>query len=473
MAINLEIAFYNSFILAGGKHSTNSSKPGKYHVEEARIKGGFNATQVDVGARAYSTDEEYDTIRRINAMIHSGIYNSKTKVNKTNEFAIGEAITRAVDIENGSIQKLHAEDTNLNIFQENKVSRALIDKDAIFTAEGGQLTVSGAKVIGQVAAYAGKYGISTNPESFAIFGTRKYFADKNRGVILRLSQDGLTPISAAGMKDFFRDNLKLVAAAGSSGFLYGMYDEVKDQYVLSMQASSINLGKKTNATNTTLNTSNSGFVTLGYSEKSKGWVSFYSYKPTFGTSMTNEFYTFNQQDLFKHYASSHYNRFYAERGTNRTIDVQYSDPSYVKYVMNDAPSSTKSFLTIGYEGTTGWSMESATAENVMKEGYSTESQPEEAYKIPEKGVTILDENSMQQNVGFELKESKYYKELKQKTPYENTYFDGDFNANTINTTTGIKGYHAVFELQYWKATDVTNQSKVELFGVLNEINGSS
>ena len=73
MAINLEIAFYNSFILAGGKHSTNSSKPGKYHVEEARIKGGFNATQVDVGARAYSTDEEYDTIRRINAMIHSGI----------------------------------------------------------------------------------------------------------------------------------------------------------------------------------------------------------------------------------------------------------------------------------------------------------------------------------------------------------------------------------------------------------------
>ena len=224
----LEVSYYNSFILAGGTTSSGATgqnhKPGVYHIEEARIKGEFNGKSVDFGARAYATDDEYDTRRRSNAMIYSGIYNSKTKVNKTNEFPIGAAITRSVDIAHGSIQKLHAEETNLNILQENKVSRALIDKDAIFTAEGGNLTVSGSKVIGQVVAYAGKYGISTHPESFAVFGTRKYFADKNRGVILRLSQDGLTPISEAGMKDFFRDNLKITNAK-----IYGMYDEVYDQ----------------------------------------------------------------------------------------------------------------------------------------------------------------------------------------------------------------------------------------------------
>ena len=88
-------------------------------------------------------------------------------------------------------------------------------------------------------------------------------------------------------------------------------------------------------------------------------------------------------------------------------------------------------------------------------------------------MTILDENSMQQNVGFELKESKYYKELKQKTPYENTYFDGDFNANTINTTTGIKGYHAVFELQYYEPSQIQNETKAELFAISNQIGLSS
>ena len=136
MAQLIEISYYNSFILAGGT-TTNASttnkthNPGVYHIEEARIKGEFNGKSVDFGARAYATDDEYNIRRRSNAMIYSGIYNSKTKVNKTNEFPIGDAITRAVDIAHGSIQKLHAEETNLNIFQENKVSRALIDKDAI------------------------------------------------------------------------------------------------------------------------------------------------------------------------------------------------------------------------------------------------------------------------------------------------------------------------------------------------------
>ena len=37
---------------------------------------------------------------------------------------------------------------------------------------------------------------------------RMYFTDKQRGKVLRLSQDGLTPISDIGMKDWFGDNLK-------------------------------------------------------------------------------------------------------------------------------------------------------------------------------------------------------------------------------------------------------------------------
>ena len=56
--------------------------------------------------------------------------------------------------------------------------------------------------------FSGNFGISTNPESFSSESYRVYFADKVRGAVLRLSKDGLTPISDAGMKDCFRDNLK-------------------------------------------------------------------------------------------------------------------------------------------------------------------------------------------------------------------------------------------------------------------------
>ena len=55
---------------------------------------------------------------------------------------MADDIVKSVDPANGSIQKLYAEDTNLNIFQELKISRALIDKDAIYSAEGGGTVTS-------------------------------------------------------------------------------------------------------------------------------------------------------------------------------------------------------------------------------------------------------------------------------------------------------------------------------------------
>jgi len=464
MSTKIGISYYNCFVLAGG------SAVGKWHVEESRIKGGFNETSTDYGARAYATDENYTTRRRGNAMMYSGIYNSKTKFNGTNKFPIGSAITRAVDLSHGSIQKLYAEDTNLNIFQENKVSRALIDKDAIFTAEGGNLTVSGSKVIGQVVPYLGKYGISTNPESFAIHGGRKYFTDKNRAVVLRLTRDGVTPISSYGMKSFFRDNLKLADKA------YGMYDEVNDHYILSLQGSDINQGKKVRAASPVLTTDNSEFVTIGFGERVKGWVSLYSYKPSFGTSLSNRFLTFNGQSLYEHYTTnSEYMKFYG---------ATFKDPSYLKFIMNEQPQSIKTFHTINYEGSSGWSMESGVAENVNRAGtiineagdavtVSNPSLVEQAFNIPKKGVTILDENNIPLNVGFELKESKYYKELRQNIPYDSSDFNASFNRNTLNLTSGIKGYHAVFELQYWEPTEVVEETKAELFAVSNEINISS
>ena len=144
-------------------------------VEESRIRGGFNNTSTSYGPRAYLIETSNEQSVRNNALIYSGVYNSRTDLNETNVFAIGEQITKAVDPIHGSIQKIHALDSNLAIFQENKVSNALIDKDAIYSAEGvGSPVTSTNLVIGQITPYVGEYGISNNPESFAYHGYRRY-----------------------------------------------------------------------------------------------------------------------------------------------------------------------------------------------------------------------------------------------------------------------------------------------------------
>ena len=183
---------------------SNAVQADSWAIEEARIRGGYNNVIVDLGVKAYLVETEPNASFRTNSMIYSGVFNSRTGVNDTNVFSVGEDITRSVDPANGSIQKLYAEDTNLIIFQENKVSRALIDKDAIYSAEGQGSAVSTLNlVIGQIVPYAGNFGISKNPESFAVYGYRKYFTDKNRNAVMRLSQDGLTEISNYGMIDYF------------------------------------------------------------------------------------------------------------------------------------------------------------------------------------------------------------------------------------------------------------------------------
>jgi len=299
-----------------------------WYVEEARIRGGYNNTTVDFGVKAYIVEDYPKQQHRSSSMIYSGIFNSRTGINNTNQFSVASDITRSVDPAQGSIQKLYAEDTNLIIFQEEKVSRALIDKDAIYSAEGQPMTTSGAAVIGQIQAYSGNYGIATNPESFAVYGYRKYFVDRRQSVVLRLSQDGIIEISQYGMLDFFRDSL---SAVGSSGKIVGGWDMHNKQYVVSMQPS-----------NTT------DFQTLCFDEDVNGWTSLFSFKPDFSASLLNNFYTFKNGNIWKHYADPNitaYSNF-------------YGDPydSTITFVFNPNVSLVKNFNTLNYEGTLGWKL---------------------------------------------------------------------------------------------------------------------
>jgi len=159
MAAVVEVKYFNSFVLKkqpddttddlvwngslgipggsygpGFRRNNNIDEDKAWIIEEARIRGGYNNTSTDYGVRAYLVEEEPNASIRFNSMIYSGIYNSRTNINQTNVFSVAEEITKSLEPANGSIQKLYAEDTNLIIFQEVKVSKALIDKDAIYSA---------------------------------------------------------------------------------------------------------------------------------------------------------------------------------------------------------------------------------------------------------------------------------------------------------------------------------------------------
>ena len=334
-ATAIDIAFFNCILL-----TFDPGGSGDDHIEINRIRAGFNENAFNVGVRAYVVKENFTEERRGNTLIHSsGLLNSRTGINYINQFNESEGgLTISLDPQDGSVQKLFTDDTSINVFQEDKVSRSPINKDFIYSAEGGAVPVtSNTQFLGTIAPFAGQYGIATDPQSFTSFGFSKYFTDRNKGVVLKLSQNGIQEISTSGLGDFFRDALK------SADAVIGSFDEYSRNYELTITGSGLDGNTDTNVA-----TASEGYLTVCFDDRSNGWTSFRGFKQEGGLSLNNSFYTFNGGSLWQHHSPNvTRNNFY---GTS-------SQESYVIPIFNDAPSLVKQFNAFSYEGTSGWEVD--------------------------------------------------------------------------------------------------------------------
>jgi hypothetical protein len=291
-------------------------------VESNRIRDNFNQPFISNGVKVSSTlSEALEEEHRKHGLIYSGIYNSTSGINNLNQFIQAEKITKDINPTYGSIQKLYAgwgQQGNIIALCEDRILKILANKDALFNADGDSNVTATNRVLGTATPYSGEYGISKNPESFAAESYRAYFSDKVRGTIMRLSLDGLTPISSFGMKDWFKDNLRL------SNKIIGSYDDQKEEYNVTLHGDNIN-------------------KTVTFREDVKGWVSFKSFTPENAISCANRYYTFLQGKPWKHHDESvDRNTFYGVHNTNTH--------STLTVVLNEMPGVVKSFNTINYEG---------------------------------------------------------------------------------------------------------------------------
>ena len=288
-------------------------------VESSTIRDDFNEDTIDPGVKV-STQilQEYTERTQQSSLIYSGIFNSETNINNLNQFNTALKITKELNPEYGSIQKLHARDTDLIALCEDKILRVLANKDALFNADGNVNLTATENVLGQAVAYNGEYGISKNPESFASHGYRAYFTDKARGAVIRLSRDGLTVISDKGMTSFFRENL-----LDESNDIVGSYDIYSDQYILTLPS---------------INSS------ISFKEDVDGWVSRLSFVPEEGVSLNGNYYTCKNGEMYLHHSD----------GSQRNTFYGIFGKSGIQLIFNQEPSAIKNFKTISYEGTENW-----------------------------------------------------------------------------------------------------------------------
>ena len=279
-------------------------------VESNRIRDDFNAPTIPKGIKANTVlDTPYAEERKTNQVIFSGLYNSISGTNNTNQFIQADQITKSLNPVYGSIQLMRHRHGGLDVLCEDKCFKLPTNKDILFTADGSKQVTVSSNVLGTATPYSGEFGISKNPESYAQYGYRAYFTDKARGVVLRLSADGLEPISRYGMSDYFKDNLAIATTA------IGSYDTNKKSY------------------NLTLN-----FDTASFKETTNAWSSRKSFLQEAGVSLNNLYYSFKFGEPWVH-DNEIRNNFYG---------VQYN--SSIKFIFNEVSGSVKQFKTLNYEG---------------------------------------------------------------------------------------------------------------------------
>lgn len=304
----IDLDFYNCYVQGNG-------------AESYRYKDAQNLAYMSIETRANAADvERYREIRRFADLTYSERYESNTSINALNEFNLSRANFKDdLDKKYGAIQKLYARDTDLVVFQEDKISKVLYGKDLLLNADGTGNVSSIEDVLGQQIAYTGEYGISTQPESFAVDGNNLYFTDAKRGAVLRLGLDGITEISKYGMKTWFRTLFSQDIHAN----VFGSYDPFYDVYVIHTQGYTL---------------------TFDDDPQVKGWTSYWSYMPQNMVGLNGEFFSFSNGELYVHNSDEvPYGTFYG---------TQY--PTEIHTMLNESPSDIKVFKSIKLEGNYAW-----------------------------------------------------------------------------------------------------------------------
>ena len=316
-------------------------------MESFHYSDNFKSDYWDKG-RPNAVLEDFKRTRKFATCLYSESYIPNTNINGLN-MIVPDVSFQEFERAYNSIQKLHSRDNNLIIFQEDKVSKSLVNKNIMYNMDGSGNIAATNSVLSIAAPYLGNYGICKNPESFASHGIRMYFADVKRGCILRLSQDGLTEISMYKMKDYFSDlSVTILKEANLNRYkINGVFDRKYGEYIVSYDRI---LGEQFDPNNPVIQHTILEPTTIGFTENTNRWNSFYTYYPEkIGPSGVG-IISYVGGRLYHHdrgvdaLQNKEYNKFY---GNSVSSDLWL--------VSNEAPSNNKVYKAISVESDHVWS----------------------------------------------------------------------------------------------------------------------
>lgn len=268
-------------------------------------------------------------------------YQSDTNINKSNRFYAQNF--DSADRRYGSIQRMLNYGKLLTFFQERRCGQAGIYQKFITDNTGGTQLITTTNIITEnnIQYYAGDYGVGNQSDSVVQSGFVYYFADPIRGVICRLSRDGITVLSEVyKMQTYAGRTIPNYLTSRNYTFggvarITGAFNVRKDntsEYLCVLQPWTYG---------------SDSFVgeTLAFDEGRNAFYSFFDFAPEHLICAENVLYSFRNGRMFIHdqTAAGTMNTFYG---------TKYE--TWIKRVFNEPLMQKKSWISVTEQASVIW-----------------------------------------------------------------------------------------------------------------------
>lgn len=202
-------------------------------IEDYSVSDFFKSKSTSIG-RPFAYLPEAKSIRRRGSITYSEPYVADTDRLGLSSFNLSLANWIDLELSNGSIQSMINRNEALTVIQESKSCNIPINRNLIQFSNGSSNVTASSNVLSTPNYYAGDFGTS-NPESVVERFGVVYYVDAKAGKVIRLSADGITPISEKGMDSFFRDKFKSLISVSEKVIVVGGFDPDNKEYLITVE----------------------------------------------------------------------------------------------------------------------------------------------------------------------------------------------------------------------------------------------
>lgn len=224
--------FFDEYYL-NEKFENNSFAYELDYIEDVSVSDFFKSDSTTKG-KPYAHLPEAKTVHRRSSITYSDAYVIDSDRLNLSSFNLSLANWTDLDILHGSITSMMNRGDALTVIQENKASQIPVSRNLIEYAGGDAGVTVSRKVLGLPSYYAGDFGTS-NPESVVQRFGVVYYVDSRAGKVIRLSADGITPISEKGMDSFFQNKFSTLLSSSDRVKVIGGFDPDNDEYLITVE----------------------------------------------------------------------------------------------------------------------------------------------------------------------------------------------------------------------------------------------